>query len=112
MLTLKYMPAAVALVALCATVPAVAQDQVLPSIEMVSTSVNAGIGTQSGSGVLRLPNLGTNCAYPFTVNGFGAGIRVGVSRASAAGVVANMTRISDFAGNYAATESEATRLAG
>lgn len=93
-------------------VPAVAQDQVLPSIEMVSTSVNAGIGGQSGSGVLRLPNLGTNCAYPFTVSGFGAGIRVGVSRASAAGVVANMTKISDFAGNYTATEGEATLLAG
>src|SRR3954469_16130960 len=95
-----------------AAVPAVAQDQVLPSIEMVSTSVNAGLGGQSGNGVLRLPNLGTNCAYPFKVSGFGAGIRVGISRASAVGGVANRRRVADLAGNYSATEGEATLFAG
>ncbi len=89
-----------------------AQPEQMPSIEMVSTSVNVGIGGQSGSGVLRLPNLGTNCAYPFKVDGFGAGIRVGISKASAAGVVANMTKFSDFAGNYTAIEGEATLIAG
>src|SRR5260221_3633510 len=89
-----------------------AQPEQMPSIEMVSTSVNVGLGGQSGSGVLRLPNLGTSCAYPFKVDGFGAGIRVGISKASAAGVVANMTKFSDFAGNYTAIEGEATLIAG
>jgi outer membrane protein OmpA-like peptidoglycan-associated protein len=92
--------------------PAIAQDQVLPSIELQSTSVNVGLGGQSGAGVLRLPNLGANCAYRFKVNGFGAGIRVGISKASASGVVANMTRVADLAGNYSATEGEATLIAG
>jgi outer membrane protein OmpA-like peptidoglycan-associated protein len=114
MRTLRLTPLITSLVALYAALPAMAQDQdkVLPSIEMVSTSINAGLGGQSGSGVLRLPNLGTKCAYPFTVSGFGAGIRVGVSRASAVGLVGNMSRISDLAGNYSATEGEATLIAG
>lgn len=98
--------------ALTFAVSAFAQEPPLPTIEMMSTSVNVGIGGQSGDGVLRLPNLGTNCAYRFKVDGFGAGIRVGVSKASAAGVVANMTRLSDFPGNYTATEGEATLIAG
>lgn len=95
-------------------VPAMAQgpDQVLPSIELQSTSVNVGLGGQSGEGVLRLPNLGTNCAYRFKVSGFGAGIRVGISKATASGVVSNMARVTDLAGNYSATEGEATLIAG
>lgn len=91
---------------------AFAQAPPLPTIEMVSTSVNAGIGGQSGDGVLRLPNLGTDCAYPFKVSGFGAGVHVGVSKASAVGVVTNMTKLSDFPGNYVATQGEATLIAG
>jgi hypothetical protein len=83
-----------------------------PWVQIESTSVNAGIGGQSGEGVLRLPNLGTNCAYPFTVSGFGAGIHVGISKVSASGGVANMTRVSDLSGNYGATDGEATLLAG
>ena len=98
--------------ALAFATSALAQTEQMPSIEMVSTSVNLGIGGQSGDGVLRLPNLGTNCAYRFKVDGFGAGIHVGVSKAIAAGVVANMTKVSDLAGNYTATEGEATLLAG
>lgn len=89
-----------------------AQDQVLPTVEMRTSSASVGIGGQSGSGVLRLPNLGTNCAYRFTVSGFGAGLQVGVSNAAAAGVVANMTQVSDIAGSYSATQGEATLVAG
>jgi outer membrane protein OmpA-like peptidoglycan-associated protein len=97
-----------------AVAPAMAQpqDQVLPSVELQSTSFNVGLGGQSGEGVLRLPNLGSNCAYRFKVSGFGAGIRVGISKATAAGVVANMSRVTDLAGNYSATEGEATLIAG
>jgi hypothetical protein len=39
-----------------------------------------GIGGQKGDGQLNLPNLGSNCVYPFKVGGFGAGIQVGVRR--------------------------------
>lgn len=97
---------------LCALPATAQQDQLLPSIELVSTSFNVGIGGQSGEGILRLPNLGTNCAYRFKVDGFGAGIRVGISKATAAGVVANMTKVTDLAGHYSATEGEATLIAG
>jgi outer membrane protein OmpA-like peptidoglycan-associated protein len=112
MRVLKHIPISAAMVALCSGLPAIAQDQVLPTVEMVSTSASAVVGGQSGRGVLRLPNLGTNCAYPFSVSGFGAGIQVGISRASAAGVVANMKRVSDISGSYAATQGEATLIAG
>jgi outer membrane protein OmpA-like peptidoglycan-associated protein len=113
-----FTPALGSLLAVLALAPAAiaqtaaADPQAMPSIEMESTSASVGIGTQSGKGILRLPNLGTNCSYPFTVSGFGAGIQVGISRASAAGVVANMARVSDIAGNYSATQGEATLLAG
>ena len=92
--------------------PAVAQTPNFPWVEMESTSVNLGIGGQSGDGILRLPNLGTNCSYPFKVSGFGAGIHVGVSKVAASGEVQNMTKVSDLAGEYSSTQGEATVLAG
>src|SRR5580693_1749787 len=79
--------------ALTFAVSAFAQEPPLPTIEMVSTSVNVGIGGQSGDGVLRLPNLGTNCAYRFKVDGFGAGIKVGISKVTATGPVVGMTKV-------------------
>jgi outer membrane protein OmpA-like peptidoglycan-associated protein len=84
----------------------------LPWVQMESTSVMLGVGGQSGDGLLRLPNLGTNCAYPFKVDGFGAGLHVGVSKVSASGVVENMTRLADLNGDYNATQGEATVIAG
>jgi outer membrane protein OmpA-like peptidoglycan-associated protein len=109
----KYMPIATALLlALASGGPALAETPNFPWVEIESTSVNAGIGGQSGDGVLRLPNLGTNCMDSFTVSGFGAGIHVGISKVSASGGVANMTRVSDLSGDYNATDGEATLLAG
>jgi outer membrane protein OmpA-like peptidoglycan-associated protein len=90
----------------------VAQTPATPWVEMESMSVNLGLGGQSGEGVLRLPNLGTNCAYPFKVEGFGAGIHVGVSKVSASGAVTNMTRVADLSGDYGATEGQVAVLAG
>jgi outer membrane protein OmpA-like peptidoglycan-associated protein len=91
---------------------AVAQTPSSPWVEMESTSVNLGIGSQSGDGVLRLPNLGTNCTYAFKVSGFGAGIQVGVSKISASGPVQNMRRVADLSGDYSATSGEATIAVG
>ena len=95
----KYTINAAFLLALAAGGPAVAQTADFPYVEIESTSFNVGIGGSSGDGLLRLPNLGTNCTYPFKVSGFGAGIQLGISKASASGGVANMTRVSDLSGD-------------
>jgi OmpA family protein len=111
---LMALSAAALIVGLAGGAPAIAQTAQadLPWIEMESTSVSLGLGGQSGEGVLRLPNLGTNCAYAFKVDGFGAGIKVGVSHARATGPVAGMTRVADLGGDYGATEGNITVLAG
>jgi outer membrane protein OmpA-like peptidoglycan-associated protein len=109
----KYAPISAALVlTLAAAGPAVAQTPNFPWVQIESTSVNVGIGGQSGEGILNLPNLGTNCAYPFKVSGFGTGIQVGISKATASGAVANMTRVSDLPGDYTSAQGEVTPLAG
>ena len=104
----KYTLPAGLLLALASTGPAAAQAPNFPYVELESTSVNVGIGGQSGDGILRLPNLGTNCTYPFQVSGFGAGVHVGVSKVSASGGVQNLTRVADLSGDYGAAQGEAT----
>jgi outer membrane protein OmpA-like peptidoglycan-associated protein len=71
-----------------------------------------GIGGQGGDGQLNLPNLGSNCVYPFSFSGFGAGVQVGVTRISASGPVNNLTRIEDFPGTYSSIQRDATIVAG
>jgi outer membrane protein OmpA-like peptidoglycan-associated protein len=112
MRSVKYVSTAAALTLAIAGSPAVAQTREGPWVEMESMSVNLGIGGQSGDGILHLPNLGTNCTYPFKVSGFGGGLQVGVSKISASGLVAGMTRVADLSGDYGATEGEVTLLAG
>src|SRR5262249_29179981 len=56
--------------------------------------------------------IGNNCSYPFKVSGFRGGLQVGVSKVSASGPVAGMTRVADLSGDYGATEGEVTLLAG
>ena len=100
-----------ALLALASETPSFAQVPG-PYVDMESTSLMVGVGGQAGDGLLHLPNLGTNCAYPFTVQGFGAGIQLSVSKISASGPVLNMARVSDLVGDYTATQVETTVLAG
>jgi len=100
------------LLALAAGSPAIAQSQNMPWVEMETTSVMVGIGGHSGDGILWLPNLGSNCSYPFTVEGFGAGIQVSISKVTASGLVKNLTKVADFPGKYSATQGEATLVAG
>ena len=83
-----------------------------PWVEIETISVMAGVGGQNGEGQLNLPNLGTNCVYPFTVSGFGAGLQVGVSKVTASGPVKNLTQIEDFPGTYSSTGGQATLVAG
>ena len=112
MSSVKYLSTAAALAFAIAASPAFAQTPQGPWVEMESMSFNLGIGGQSGDGILHLPNLGTNCTYPFKVSGFGGGIQVGISKISASGPVAGMTRVADLSGDYGATEGEVTLLAG
>jgi len=103
---------AAAILAIGGGASALAQAPTAPYVHLESTSAAVGIGGQSGEGMLYLPNLGTNCSYPFKVDGFGAGIQVGVSRISATGYVSNLTRVAELSGQYSATQGEATLLAG
>src|SRR3954470_9296994 len=92
--------------------PGAPKPKAVPTVQMETTSASIGIGGQSGEGQMSLPNLGTNCVFPFRVTGFGAGLQVGVSKAAAAGPVSNLARISDLAGKYSATSGEMTLIAG
>src|SRR4051794_5414186 len=91
---------------------ALAQEPNFPWIEMDTTSASLGLSGQSGEGVLHLPNLGTNCSYPFQVSGFGGGIQAGVSQMAASGSVTGLKKISDLSGEYGSTQGEATVIAG
>ena len=98
---------------LAAVAPAMAQSSPPePWVQVKATSAMLGIGGGFGEGQLTLQNLGTNCIYPFTVSGFGAGIQVGISQISAAGPIQNLTSLQDFPGTYSATHGEVTVLAG
>jgi outer membrane protein OmpA-like peptidoglycan-associated protein len=92
--------------------PAAAQTYNGPWAEIEAFSVMAGVGGGGGDGQLNLPNLGTNCVYPFKVTGYGAGIQVNVSKISASGPVSNLTKLEDFPGTYTATGGEVTLVAG
>jgi len=91
---------------------ALAQEPNFPWIEMDTTSASLGLSGQSGEGILHLPNLGTNCSYPFKVSGFGGGLQAGVSQVAASGAVTGLKKISDLTGDYGSTQGEATVVAG
>ena len=92
--------------------PARAQTNDAPWVELETISVMAGVGGQSGDGQLHLPNLGTNCDYPFKVSGFGAGLQVNVSKVSASGMVKNLMKLEDFPGTYTASQGQVTLAVG
>jgi outer membrane protein OmpA-like peptidoglycan-associated protein len=91
---------------------AFAQEPNYPWVEMDSTSIGLGLAGQFGEGILHLPNLGTNCTYPFRVSGFGGGLQAGISQIAASGAITGLKRISDLTGDYLATQGEATVIAG
>jgi len=103
---------AAAILAVAGSTPAFAQQPNFPWVEMDTTSASFGLAGQSGEGVLHLPNLGTNCSYPFQVSGFGGGIQAGVSQVAASGSVTGLKKVSDLSGEYGATEGQATVIAG
>jgi hypothetical protein len=84
---------------LLAVAPGNAQAPYPPmgSISIDMTSVSAGVGFSSGSGVLRYQGK----TYLFKIDGLSVG-SVGISQISAVGNVYNINSVSQFAGNYAA----------
>jgi hypothetical protein len=79
--------------------PGTAQKPHYPigSVSIDMTSVAAGVGFSTGSGVLRFNGK----RYLFKIDGLSVG-NVGIAQISAVGNVYNMNNISQFAGNYAA----------
>jgi len=102
--------AAAALLVVSASVSA--QSGKPASMEINFTSIAAGLTTGKGSGILHLPNLGSGCQYGFTVEGAGAGIKLGISKMTAQGVVHNLDKVASFPGGYSKTDAEATFIKG
>ena len=84
---------------LVAVTPGTAQQQYnqVGTVSIDMTSVAAGIGFSSGSGVLRFNGQ----RYPFKIDGLSVG-NVGIASISAVGNVYNLSDVSQFAGNYVA----------
>lgn len=107
----KYAVAALLSSVAVGAAPAYAQTN-NPWVEVEAFLAMAGVGGGSGDGQLHLPNLGTNCDYPFKVTGFGAGVKVGVSKVWASGPVNNLTQLEEFPGKYTSSQGEITLVAG
>ena len=76
-------------------------------VTMESRSIAAGIGVTWGDGKLTFNGKD----YPFTINGLSV-VDWGISRASAAGDVYDLTDVSKFAGTYVAAEAGFTLAGG
>ncbi len=94
-----FLSLAVAALLLVTVTPGVAQSPyyAVGSVSIDMTSVGAGVGFSTGSGVLRFKGH----RYLFRIEGLSVG-NVGVSSISAVGNVYNMVDVSQFPGNYAA----------
>ena len=76
-------------------------------VTMESRSIAAGVGVTWGDGKLTFNGKD----YPFTINGLSV-VDWGISRASAAGDVYDLTDVSKFAGTYVAAEAGFTLAGG
>ena len=94
---------------LAAVTPGKAQGPYYPigTVSIDMTSVAAGIGFSSGSGVLRYNGQ----RYLFKIDGLSVG-NVGIASINAVGNVYNLSNVSQFAGNYAAAGAGLTLAGG
>lgn len=88
---------------------AVAAEKATPSAKLTieSRSIAAGIGITWGDGKLNFKGK----EYPFSIDGLTL-VDFGISKASAAGEVYNLTDVAKFAGNYVAAEAGITLAGG
>src|SRR5262245_20271094 len=77
------------------------------TIQLSTGAVALGIGVTWGSGVLTYQGQ----EYPFSVDGLSV-VDVGISKASASGVVYNLKKLEDFNGTYAGVTAGATIAGG
>ena len=94
---------------LASVTPGSAQQTYYPigSVSIDMTSIAAGIGYSSGSGVLRFHGK----RYLFKISGLSVG-NVGIASINAVGNVYRMTSVNQFAGNYAAVGAGITLAGG
>jgi hypothetical protein len=76
---------------------AASKEKPSATLQLNSGSVAVGIGYSWGSGTLTFKGK----SYPVSVKGLSIG-KVGISKATAAGKVYNLKKVSDFDGNYTA----------
>jgi hypothetical protein len=70
------------------------------TVKITSTAVAIGVGVTWGDGTLTYQGK----THTFSVNGLSV-VDLGISSVSSSGEVFNLTKISDFSGNYAAGEA-------
>jgi len=104
----RFVMAVVAVGALVAALAGVssAQDK-KATLTLSDGSVAAGVGFSWGKGALAYAGK----TYPVKVEGLSVG-EVGVTRATAKGMVSNLTKLDDFSGNYVAVSGGATAAGG
>jgi len=104
----RFVMAVVAVGALVAALAGVssAQDK-KATLTLSDGSVAAGVGFSWGKGTLAYAGK----TYPVKVEGLSVG-EVGVTRATAKGMVSNLTKLDDFSGNYVAVSGGATAAGG
>jgi len=104
----RFVMAVVAVGALVAALAGVSSAQEKKATLTLSDgSVAAGVGFSWGKGTLAYAGK----TYPVKVEGLSVG-EVGVTRATAKGMVSNLTKLDDFSGNYVAVSGGATAAGG
>jgi len=77
------------------------------TVSIQTTSVAAGVGVQWGDGTLTYKGK----KYPFSLQGLDI-VGLGYAQVTAKGTVANLTKLADFEGVYAAAEAAAAAGSG
>lgn len=81
---------------------AVADDKPSGTVNMESKSVALGVGVSWGDGKLHFKGK----THTFSIKGLSV-VDLGVAKVSATGKVYHLTKVEDFAGNYAAAQAGA-----
>lgn len=94
---------ALSLASVVATISITAGQTDTGKVTLSSKSVAVGVGVSWGDGTLEYQGK----KYPFSVSGLSV-VDLGISKVTARGNVAKLTKLEDFAGNYVAAGAGAT----
>jgi hypothetical protein len=98
---------ALSLASVVATISITAGQTDTGKVTLSSKSVAVGVGVSWGDGTLEYQGK----KYPFSVSGLSV-VDLGISKVTARGNVAKLTKLEDFAGNYVAAGAGATAGGG